>query len=82
MQRHDHRKEFWRSLYGNGQMMMELCLSEPIDGERIHHSFTFKQGDKRVIPIRFWHWYTAYIPTLVLETQRGICREDDIERIS
>jgi hypothetical protein len=32
------------------------------------------------VPVKFWHRFKAVQNSLILETQRGICMESDIER--
>jgi len=72
LQRHALRSEVWRFVFGGGSMDVEHHKSPASDvmcGIVVH------------VPVNVWHQYHAdHSATLVLETQRGICLESDIER--
>ena len=72
LQRHFLRSECWRFLHGYGVFGFDLTLDTRIALKALYVPF--------YIPAEKWHVYRAVEPTLVLETQRGICQETDIER--
>lgn len=68
-QMHSTREETWLFLFGSGSFLSGQGIAAAIAA-----------GDAAYVPARAWHQYKALKPTLVLEIQTGICREDDIER--
>ena len=72
LQRHKLREEVWVIVEGSGLMTL---------GEK---TFPIKQGDVLTIPKYTIHRIennTESEPLVFIETQMGICPEDDIERI-
>lgn len=71
MQRHNNRSENWKNIFGIGVF----------DPDPIGYDYRNILWKSRYFERQEWHQYTASSPTLVLETQRGICTETDIERV-
>lgn len=68
MQRHSKRIEIWCFLFGCGRFTLD------------RDNLISKNGSCWMVGYGEWHKYDAISPTLVLEIQTGLCREDDIER--
>jgi mannose-6-phosphate isomerase-like protein (cupin superfamily) len=76
MQRHKNRTELWRWLWGQGNWSLGAELND------LRSRSSCGWGSFIFVNKMEWHTYQALITsTLVLETQRGICMESDIERI-
>jgi mannose-6-phosphate isomerase-like protein (cupin superfamily) len=74
MQRHTHRTEDWRCVFGEGDFYAEPMVINGRKGffDDGYIGYSVKPNQ--------WHRYEAKTPSLFLETQRGICMESDIER--
>jgi mannose-1-phosphate guanylyltransferase / mannose-6-phosphate isomerase len=69
MQYHNKRSELWCFLSGAGDMYIEGAL------------IAVQSGDFRIVHQTYWHQFTAWLPTTVLEIQFGDkCDEKDIVR--
>lgn len=84
LQKHQHRIEEWMVLRGPLDLVVN-CDEKFILAEyrnRTHRKPRFKLGDPPIIIYREeWHFAQAFgEPAFVLEIQKGLCREDDIER--
>ncbi len=71
LQRHELRSEHWVVARGTGVLWL--------DGEKVK----IQAGDYAFIPVRGIHRLenTGEFDMIVIETQIGICDEDDIERL-
>ena len=76
LQRHLLRDETWCFLFGTGVMWCNKT-DAVINKHKLRAMFS---GSGIVVPVEYWHQYYATKPTLVLEIQTGVCKEDDIER--
>lgn len=75
IQRHFFRSEDWKVLFGGGRLsagenLSKLSIDNHYKGSRFH------------IPVLTWHRFVSFMPTLILETQRGQPHEKDIERVN
>jgi mannose-1-phosphate guanylyltransferase / mannose-6-phosphate isomerase len=72
LQKHKRRDELWCFIYGEGTFQNYIKHSKV--------SYEILKGHSHFVPENNWHHYKARKPTLVLEIQKGLCSEDDIER--
>lgn len=72
LQRHFKREEFWIVISGDGLFELDGASREITPGSMLH------------VGITQLHRVTnrGMIPLLILEVQKGECREDDIERLA
>ncbi len=72
LQRHFKREEFWIVISGSGMFDLEGAVRDIAEGDMLH------------VGLRQTHRVanTGTIPLMILELQKGECREDDIERLS
>lgn len=75
MQRHANRTEKWVKLFGSPDYIYLWRMDGDYESSKVKIS---------TLPVTLeklrWHQYNANKTTLILETQRGICLESDIER--
>lgn len=74
MQKHQHRNELWLFLCGTGFFYRHAENDEGFPK-------LIKSGCHEFVKPLEWHQYLAIKPTLVLEIQTGLCKEDDIDRL-
>ena len=74
LQRHAWRDELWCFILGDGILKNYVNHSSKV----IYH---VTKGSSYYIPKQNWHHYKARKPSLVLEIQKGVCKEEDIERV-
>ena len=76
LQRHLNREETWVILEGTGLIVL---------GTRKKGAKLVKYGDVYHIPKQAWHRIgcetRSKVPMKILEVQRGICEEEDVERL-
>ena len=71
LQRHEHRREHWVVVQGTGELTL--------NGEQV----TLEKGDTAIIEQHDVHriMNPSDEPLVIIETQQGLCLEDDIERL-
>lgn len=96
LQRHFERSEAWRVILGAGDVILRKTKDKATSPELINFGLAVVKTEGETMPFReefgvshlycftvpakFWHKFTASTSSLILETQRGICMESDIER--
>lgn len=71
LQKHEHREEHWVVVQGEGQFTLDDDVRPVSAGDRLHIP---KEGVHRIEN-------DSDAPLVFIETQLGICREDDIIRL-
>lgn len=71
LQKHEHRKEHWVIAIGKGMFTLDDTITE------------VSEGDALFIPLGAVHRIENHTkdPLIIIETQLGLCLEDDIIRL-